>query len=290
MSVALPTYNGERFLRQSIESCLRQTFLDFELVVVDDGSTDSTVSIVRDFRDPRIVLLQHPTNLKLPTALNTGFTHAVGDYFIWMADDDCFSPNALEILASNLDQHPEIDGVYADYSWMDIEGEPTQRIRLFPQLPNHPITTHAFLYRKQIFHSLGGYKPECFLVEDYEFWLRAWKQYKLWYVETPEPLYYFRERTGSLTDRHRWKIHEMAARLRREQLGISWMEFNRQMSYVYVQAAYEAFRNKDYRQTRRRIRQALTRNPFWLFNRGFTSITVRSYVPGFRNMDSRGVK
>jgi glycosyltransferase involved in cell wall biosynthesis len=73
ISAVLPTYNGEKFIRQAIESCLAQSWQDFELVVVNDASTDSTPEIVRSYLDQRIILVQNTKNETLPGALNTGF-------------------------------------------------------------------------------------------------------------------------------------------------------------------------------------------------------------------------
>ncbi len=80
VSIILPVYNGARFLRQSVESCLRQTYRDLELVIIDDGSTDDSVKIIRDFRDDRLLLVRHEKNRGLPAALNTGFAQSIGAY------------------------------------------------------------------------------------------------------------------------------------------------------------------------------------------------------------------
>ena len=221
ISIVLPTYNGEKFIRQAIDSCLAQSWQDFELVVVNDASTDSTPEIVRCYPDQRIVVLHHTKNEKLPEALNTGFRKARGDYFIWMADDDRWANNAFEILGSYLDQHREAAGVYADYGRIDEEENFIERISLDHLDKTQLKNTHAFLYRRDVFQALNGYDSQYFLIEDYEFWLRAWKQYKISYLPTEKPLYYLRERGGSLTDSNRWKVHEMAARLQYERLGIS---------------------------------------------------------------------
>lgn len=278
ISAILPTYNGERFIRQAIESCLLQSWTDFELIIINDASTDATANIVSSYQDKRIILFHHSENKKLPAALNTGFHHAQGDYFIWMADDDYWAPDAFIILADYLDQHPEVDGAYADYCRMDENGNFIERISLDHQNPDRPLNTHAFLYRREVFHTLGGYNLNCFLVEDYEFWLRACARYQIYYVPTDHPLYHLRDRPGSLTDRYRWKVHEMSARLRREILGISWLEYRRQMAYVPVQAAYMAYREQNYIEVQRRFWQAIFRNPLWVLNRGFLSISIQSLL------------
>src|SRR5215468_4846876 len=102
VSVVLPTYNGSRYLRGAVESVLAQTLADFELIVVDDCSTDATPALVAELaaRDPRIIAVRHEANRKLPGALNTGFARARGRYFTWTSDDNLYAPAALARLAA----------------------------------------------------------------------------------------------------------------------------------------------------------------------------------------------
>lgn len=85
ISIVLPTYNGEKYLKQSIESILGQTYTDWELIVVNDCSTDSTQEIIDFYRkkDTRIRTIFNYTNQKLPESLNIGFREAKGEYFTW---------------------------------------------------------------------------------------------------------------------------------------------------------------------------------------------------------------
>ncbi|HXL56803.1 MAG TPA: glycosyltransferase family 2 protein, partial [Chitinophagaceae bacterium] len=100
ISIVLPTYNGSKYIRTSIESCLNQTFTDFELIIVNDCSTDNTASIIEEYaaKDSRIIIIHNAFNKKLPLSLNTGFDIAKGKYHTWTSDDNYFAPNALEIL------------------------------------------------------------------------------------------------------------------------------------------------------------------------------------------------
>ncbi|MFC1922179.1 glycosyltransferase family 2 protein [Chloroflexota bacterium] len=276
VSIVLPTYNGARYISQAIESCLNQTFTDLELIVVDDCSQDETPIILNSYKDPRLCVIHHSVNRKLPTALNTGFSRAQGDYFIWIADDDLFDQSSLEILAGYLEKNPQVDFVYADYCLTNEEGTPTKRINLFPQSPNQPHNTPAFLYRRNIFFELGGYNPEYFRVEDYEFWLRASQRFKMEYIRTEKPLYLLRQHQGTLSDNYRWYVHELSVKLRYDILGINYLEYSRQMAFVHVQAAFEAYRIGNPLGVCRRSLKAIIRDPTWLFNRGFMSITARS--------------
>ena len=87
VSIVLPVYNGERYLAQAIDSCLAQTYENLEIIIVDDGSRDRSVEIVRGYADRRIKLICHVRNRKLPAALNTGFRHSSGAYLTWTSHE-----------------------------------------------------------------------------------------------------------------------------------------------------------------------------------------------------------
>src|SRR5687768_16352258 len=97
VSIVLPTYNGCRYLCESIDSCRKQTYPHWELILVDDCSTDDTPRIMAEAvrSDARIRSVRHETNKKLPSGLNTGFRLAKGDYLTWTSDDNCYRPEAL---------------------------------------------------------------------------------------------------------------------------------------------------------------------------------------------------
>src|SRR4051794_21032964 len=101
VSIVLPTYNRAHLLKRSIETCLNQTLIDIELIVVNDCSTDNTKEIVEAYKakDARICLITNEKNLRLPASLNKGFENAKGKYFTWTSDDNLYAPNALEVLS-----------------------------------------------------------------------------------------------------------------------------------------------------------------------------------------------
>src|SRR3989338_10314783 len=98
VSIVLPTYNGARYLRQSIDSCLSQTYKNIELIIVDDCSTDETPDIVHSYNDPRIRYVRNKTNQRLPRSLNIGFALTTAEYLTWTSDDNEFLPQAIETM------------------------------------------------------------------------------------------------------------------------------------------------------------------------------------------------
>lgn len=177
ISIVLPTYNGSRYLREAIESCRAQTFAGWELIIVDDASTDETLGICREFEasDSRIRVVRHKENRKLPAALNTGFSSARGEYLTWTSDDNLFEPDALAEMIAFLRGNPVIDIVYSDYLEIDELGKLTRRVTA--PSPSALVSCNAvgpsFLYRRKVHEALHGYDESLFLVEDYDFWIRA---------------------------------------------------------------------------------------------------------------------
>jgi len=124
VSVIMPTWNGERFLRPAIDSVLSQTFTDFELIVIDDASTDNTPRILADYKDDRLVVITNERNLGIAGATNRGLVEARGEYVALLDHDDISLPHRLQTEVEYLDSHPEIALVGSDATLIDHEGAP----------------------------------------------------------------------------------------------------------------------------------------------------------------------
>ncbi len=200
-SIVLPTYNGARFIQSSIDSCLAQTVPDFELVIVDDCSTDNTPQLIQPYlaRDPRVRYLRHETNRKLPGALNTGFAAARGAFLTWTSDDNLYRPQFLERMIATLQAHPEAGLAYSSLMAMDEDGVPWKRVDPEPPQNNllRNVVLASFLYRREVRDAVGDYDPAMFLCEDYDYWLRIQARFPL--VAVPEDLYLYRHHRASLT-------------------------------------------------------------------------------------------
>lgn len=127
VSIIMPAYNAERYIREAIDSVLTQTLADWELLVVDDGSTDRTPVILREIRDARVRIL-HQENQGPATARNTGLEAATRKYVAFLDADDLYLPSALADLTSYLDTHPEFDVVYSDGIMCDQDKRPLMNL------------------------------------------------------------------------------------------------------------------------------------------------------------------
>jgi glycosyltransferase involved in cell wall biosynthesis len=200
ISVILPVYNGEKFISDAINSILKQTHENFELIIVNDCSTDSTLEIISEFavQDSRIKVITNEINKKLPVSLNIGHKYATGDYITWTSDDNLYQPSAFEYYLNYL-QYNTYDIVYSDFDLIDDNGIVLKR-RNFSEpeyLINGNCVGASFLYKRDVFEALKGYEENLFLVEDYDFWLRALIKFKFKYI--PESLYFYRSHDESLS-------------------------------------------------------------------------------------------
>jgi glycosyltransferase involved in cell wall biosynthesis len=203
VSIVLPTYNGSKYLAISIESCLQQTYTNIELIVVDDCSADSTPEIIKGFaqKDNRVTYIKNDRNKKLPMSLNAGFEVAKGQYFTWTSDDNYYAVQAIEEMVKALQTNNDRGLVYCNYTTIDDDGKVIGP-KIFGDVNKSMVEWHGagacFLYKAEIHQQLKGYDPSAFLIEDYDFFVRALTKTKFHYLERTD-LYYYRLHASSLT-------------------------------------------------------------------------------------------
>lgn len=182
VSVIMPVYNCERYLSQAIESILCQTFDHFELLVIDDGSTDDSFRIASSYRDPRVKVYQNVENEGIVATLNKGILLACGAYVAVMHGDDISLPNRFDVQSRLLDSHPEVSVVAAMTSLIDVSGKDAgywaedratatfDQIR--QQLPRSNCISHpSVMIRRDVCLSYP-YNRKQHATEDYDLWLR----------------------------------------------------------------------------------------------------------------------
>jgi len=119
VSVVIPSYNHERYIEECIQSVLDQTYQDFEIIITDDGSSDGTVNVIKEFDDPRIQLYIHAENKGACTAINNCLRKASGEYIAVLSSDDAWEPTKLAIQVQYLDSHPKIGAVFTKVVFVD---------------------------------------------------------------------------------------------------------------------------------------------------------------------------
>lgn len=223
VSVVLPVYNGEAFLAEAIESVLAQRYQGFELILVDDGSTDRTPEILARYSEHPKVRRLLQANKKLPAALNTGFAEARGEFFTWISDDNRMHPNMLAELVGFLQSHGDVEMVYADEELIDEHGAPALHsdfCKIYQSPPGSNVLHRprdpgelnfiqnnfiggCFLYRSWTARLVGDYSEQCFGFEDYDYWMRMNALFRIAHLGKPDILYSYRLHPQSLTAREK---------------------------------------------------------------------------------------
>jgi glycosyltransferase involved in cell wall biosynthesis len=208
VSVITPAYNAADFVAQTIESVRAQTFADWELVIVDDGSTDATTELIEDYRerDGRIRML-HQANAGPSAARNHGMRAARGAFFAFLDSDDTWDPEYLERQLAVVREYPGTDLVTGVARY---RGGPHDGRAMRPFTSGYPVLTLRdiiaddtavfimTLFRREVFETIGGLDEMQWRSEDYDFWLRA-ATAGFVFRRNAQPLGHYRVRQGSLS-------------------------------------------------------------------------------------------
>lgn len=191
VSVVIATYQGEAFVRQTVESVLRQDHPSFELIVVDDGSRDGTRDVLRSF-GAKLALVEQ-ANQGVAAARNAGAARARGEWIAFLDQDDLWEPELLSTLAAELERHDDWALVYAD-SWIVDRagvrhGRRSEHLAyaqgevLVPLLAGNFIPIETSLFRRSAFLEVGGFEPRWRFLEDYDLVLRLARRWRVGYVD-----------------------------------------------------------------------------------------------------------
>jgi glycosyltransferase involved in cell wall biosynthesis len=208
ISVVMAVYNGEQYLEEAVNSVLNQTYPQFELIIVNDGSTDRTREILNKIHDHRVKIIHSETNQGAAASLNLGIYHTSGDWIAIHDADDISEPTRLEDQAGYLQTHPDSTGVgsliagrIGSETVVNPEVEYYNRI-----LDKEQIIDYRFLmcylchgsviFSKQKFYDVGRYNPKYKISYDYELWLRLFDISPI--EKIPKVLYHYRLRNDSL--------------------------------------------------------------------------------------------
>jgi hypothetical protein len=209
VSVLMPAYNAERYVRPAVESVLAQSFRDYELLAIDDASTDSTLEILRSYEDSRLRMLRNPRNLGVLGSLQAGLAAARGSLVARFDADDLCDPRRLEQQVEYMDSHPEVTLLGTACELIDSEGKhigrfcpPTLPAAVEWELLFHNTVVHSsVMFRREPVMALGGYREQVPHVEaeDYELWSRiAASGRKI--VQLSQPLVSVRRHSAQTSD------------------------------------------------------------------------------------------
>lgn len=208
VTVLMPVYNAEKFLPEAIKSVLAQTYTDFELLIINDGSTDRSREIILSFCDPRIRLIDNEKNMRLVFSLNKGLQLAKGKYIARQDADDIASPKRLKKQIEYLEKNPQIVLLG---SWAEIIDERGKLISVWKRPTGHCSIVWRLLFNNCLVHSsvmfprdnvlkVGGYNSSTVYGQDYDLWVRLSKVGKI--KQLPEVLLKHRVSSESISVKH----------------------------------------------------------------------------------------
>ncbi|MBL7131186.1 MAG: glycosyltransferase [Candidatus Omnitrophica bacterium] len=208
MTVLMSVYNGRNYLRDAIKSILRQTWSDFELLIINDGSSDNSGEIISSFDDPRIRLVENPVNVGLTKCLNRGLKLAKSNLIARQDADDISLPNRLAHQLSYLESHPDIVLLG---TWVKVVDENSKVLRDTCSPIKPFVLKWRMLFSNQIVHSsvmfrldkiwqLGGYDDSLAYSQDYDLWLRVMTKHRISLL--PEILVHRREHANDISTKY----------------------------------------------------------------------------------------
>lgn len=207
VSIIIPAYNAEKYIKTTINSALKQTYQNIEIIVIDDGSTDKTKNIIQSIQDPRIIYI-HQENQGQSAARNAGIKIAKGEYVALLDSDDLFLPQKIEKQVNFLEIHPDCGVCYCKiYNFFDDRPDklfynpvPNYSGFIFDKLLKHSVVNPlTAVLRKEHLERYGGFKDDWRRCDEQYLWLKlAFNKVKFCYLD--EVLAYYRVSKNSLSN------------------------------------------------------------------------------------------
>lgn len=246
VSIVLPIYNGEKYMRKSIESVICQTYRNWELLILDDCSTDNTSMIAEEYalKDSRIHYYKNEKNLRLPRNLNRGFSLAKGNYLTWTSDDNMYKRNAIEEMVKTL-ENEKTQFVYASCRIIDENDNEIEYIMTDKYGKVKIVGTNCvgacFMYIRRVYKEIGDYNPGFTLVEDFDYWQRIFSRFDVSNIE--DILYYYRFHNGALTSTMKQETFNKTLELMLLKNRQLFGRISNLSKYYYYKGLYESRQN-----------------------------------------------
>jgi glycosyltransferase involved in cell wall biosynthesis len=205
ISVNIPVFNDEKYIRQTLDSVLGQTFSDLEVVIVDDGSTDGTAAIIKGYRDPRLKYY-YQRNQGIGAARNRALKESSGEYIAFLDHDDLWLPAKLEKQMALLEKDSSLGLVFCDTTFFNDRGDmysiyadrKPPRGRVFDEILSwYFLSCETVVIRQAVLAQVGEFPPQMMMAEEYDLFLRIAYKYPIDYVDEPLAKYRIHEKNYS---------------------------------------------------------------------------------------------
>jgi glycosyltransferase involved in cell wall biosynthesis len=287
VSVIIPTYNRAEYICETLESVFTQTYPDFEVIIVDDGSTDHTKDVLKPYLN-RVQYI-YKNNGGPASARNTGIRASTGKYIAFLDSDDLWMPDKLQVQADFLEAHPEYAMVFSGYEFIgERKVKHLKKPRVFYDctvdalLEGNKIATLTVMVRKEVFDVVGKFDedPQIIALEDYSFWLRVAPKYKIAYVDRPLAKYRIHPSNISL---------DLSPLLEKERIVLKkWLKdqkrpdpqirlaVEKRLNFIRFEQSYRSGSREMQMEARRAYIEILRKDPFYL--KGYVMFAC-TYLP-----------
>lgn len=282
VSVICIVYNSMVYLPRTVASVLTQTLPDFELIIIDDGSSDNVVAWVSTLNDPRIKLVSQ-TNRGIPGARNTGIEHARGEYLAFLDGDDLWEPTKLEKQVACLEARPEVGLVHTAIRYVDANDQEVNQVLgvrgdgdVWREVViQNPVRCGSSpLVRRECFETVGTFDPTLFFCDDWDMWIRIATRYHFTVIN--EPLTLYRQHGANMTKSYQAimpnfkRVIERAFQASEVNTPLKEEAYGR----AYLFAAWRAFFARDIPMTRSLRKNAFKAYPKLRFEKNSLSLTL----------------
>ncbi|MEA5622625.1 glycosyltransferase family A protein [Nostoc sp. UHCC 0251] len=283
ISVVIPAYNAMTYLSETLDSVLSQAFIDFEVLIINDGSTDHIVSWASEITDPRVRLISQE-NKGLPGARNTGITYAQGEYIAFLDADDLWDPSKLKKQVDCFEKNPEVGLVYTwttlidsskrtlgiEFNW-DLEGRIWEQMLVTDVVGNGS----SAMVRRACFNTVGNFDTSLTSVEDWDMWIRIAKHYPFAVVK--EYLTLYRQHPNSMSKNRQKILHNLHTVIEKAFAAVpAHLLYLKKRTYGHMNycQAWVAMYAGDHKQAIHFRQQALLYDPHIRYTKSFLNLNL----------------
>lgn len=243
VSIVIPSYNQGKYLEDTILSVVNQTYKNIEIIIIDGGSTDNSVDIIKKYED-KIHFWVSEKDKGQANAINKGFKKASGEIFAWLNSDDLYTKNAVELIVNEFNKDPSVSIVYGDYYLLYPSGETKLKKKISF---NYNICLYSYLmipqpscfFRREAFEAVGGLDETFNYCLDYDLFLRMAKNRKVKHIQIPLSYFRLHDESKSVSKKGNFKYEN--ARVREKILGRPFNKLDKFKQKYYLLRAVIAF-------------------------------------------------